>query len=237
MTPELKIRARDAEIVRLKTELEEWQDSAQNFREKLRIAQNDLAELKQGLAELRKKNEKLEDLVCNGSWRVVSEFPKYSVSSFGNVKNSETQTFLRPVINPKGYPVVCLYNKGVRKYFRVHQLVLVAFRGPMPKGKESAHLDGNKLNNNIHNLCYATNLENVRHQKLHDKTARGEKHWRAKLNETQVKEILKTFDPKNPKFSAIALAEKYRVHRDSIHNILNRKTWKHIPAPSNNYGK
>ncbi len=53
MTPELKIRARDAEIVRLKTELEEWQDSVQNFREKLRIAQNDLAELKQGLAELR----------------------------------------------------------------------------------------------------------------------------------------------------------------------------------------
>ncbi len=189
---------------------------------------------------MRKKNERLEDLVCNGSWRVVSEFPKYSVSSFGNVKNSETQVFLRPVINPKGYPVVCLYNKGVRKYFRVHQLVLAAFRGPMPKGKESAHLDGDKLNNNIHNLCYATSLENARHQKLHDKSARGERHWMSKLNEIQIREILNVFDSKNPNFTAASLAKKYGVHRDSIHNIVNKKTWKHIGAentPSNKCGK
>lgn len=196
--------------------------------------------LKRKFAELRKENERLLDLVCNGSWRVVSGFPKYFISSLGRIKNSDTQAFLKPMINPKGYPTVCLYNKGRKKFFRIHQLVLAAFKGPKPKGKESAHLDGDKLNNTLHNLCYATNLDNVRHQKLHDKTARGERHWRAKLTETQVREIFSIFNPKDPKFTAASLAKKYGVHRDSIHNILNKKTWKHINTentPNNNYEK
>jgi len=44
----------------------------------------------------------------------------------------------------------------------VHQLVLRAFVGPRPKGKESLHINGKATDNRLSNLRYGTRSENLR---------------------------------------------------------------------------
>ena len=37
----------------------------------------------------------------------ITGFPKYQVSTFGNVKNVRTGRILKPSISPQGYLIVC----------------------------------------------------------------------------------------------------------------------------------
>jgi hypothetical protein len=42
----------------------------------------------------------------------------------------------------------------------VHHLILLAFVGPRPEGCVTRHLDDDKANNRLGNLCYGTSTEN-----------------------------------------------------------------------------
>jgi len=64
-----------------------------------------------------------------------------------------------------GYKYVTLASRqaGVKKNLFIHQLVAKAFIGN-PDNKVSVnHIDGNVTNNNVENLEWVTQLENVRH--------------------------------------------------------------------------
>ena len=52
------------------------------------------------------------------------------------------------------YLGVLLCNNGKESYRSVHTLVLLAFRGPRPKGYESMFLDKNRENIQLDNLDY-----------------------------------------------------------------------------------
>jgi len=56
---------------------------------------------------------------------------------------------LNPSSDKNGYQIITLYINGKRKDVKVHTLVLTAFRGPKPKGKEGRHYpDRNPANEN-----------------------------------------------------------------------------------------
>ena len=64
---------------------------------------------------------------------------------------------------PYGRWCTVLLGLGVegQKYWLVHRLVLLAFIGPCPEGKEQgAHWDGNPENNALANLRWASQQEN-----------------------------------------------------------------------------
>ena len=103
----------------------------------------------------------------------------YSVSDQGRAR-SETRTLVNksgvsrtwtgrilsvkpvPRITGRGrkYPCVTLYRDGVDEKFRIHTMVLLAFRGPRPAGKECLHADDDPNNNQLSNLRYGTHSDN-----------------------------------------------------------------------------
>lgn len=105
-------------------------------------------------------------------WRIIQGFENYAVSSHGEVMNKKTGKLLRPNTDQKGYLEVWLSSNGKRKKFSVHRLVALSFL-TNEKGKPQVnHIDGNKSNNDVSNLEFVTNSENI----LHSFRKLGRKH-------------------------------------------------------------
>lgn len=70
---------------------------------------------------------------------------------------------LKPKVDKCGYETIVLTKDGIRKNYTIHKLVALAYI-PNPENKPTInHIDGNKLNNNVSNLEWATYKE----QKIH----------------------------------------------------------------------
>jgi hypothetical protein len=80
-------------------------------------------------------------------------------------------------LDDRGYHMVTLSKQGKHTTIRVHLLVLLAFRGPCPPGKEGTHDDGDKDNNTLANLWWKTHGENISDQVLH-----GTHPWASKVH-------------------------------------------------------
>lgn len=105
-------------------------------------------------------------------WADIS--PDYQVSNMGNVrslvmwsghcyrKRNEPKV-LKKSISTTGYEKVKISINGIKRDYKVHRLVAMAFI-PKVEGKEHInHKDGNKKNNNIENLEWCNRSENMRH--------------------------------------------------------------------------
>ena len=89
-------------------------------------------------------------------WRVIEEFPKYGVSSLGNIRNEQTGRLRSIHVNHQGFPNLVLYDSpDPTRYIRqVNRLVAEAFL-PLPEHRTLNaiwHIDGDLLN------CRADNL-------------------------------------------------------------------------------
>lgn len=88
---------------------------------------------------------------------------KYKISNLGRVlsmMNPKMHIILNPEITNRGYCRVHLK----RKHYSVHRLVLLNFLGDAPTINHIVnHIDGNKLNNRLDNLEWATQSENIKH--------------------------------------------------------------------------
>ena len=98
-------------------------------------------------------------------WLTIQEAPRYAVSSLGRVKNKKTGRILRPAVDSHGYLHIGLFVDGKQWQIdrRVNRLVCMAFHNEGDFNLEVNHIDGDKFNNAIWNLEWATHLENMRH--------------------------------------------------------------------------
>lgn len=129
----------------------------------------------------------------NEIWKpVVGYEGLYEVSSYGNVRSLDRVVTKRNGVNHtvvgrvlserisnKGYRIASIRDAHKQpKTYSVHRLVMEAFCGKRPVGKEINHIDGNRLNNRLENLEYVTHTENMKHafeNNLMNVTARSKK--------------------------------------------------------------
>jgi hypothetical protein len=172
-------------------------------------------------------------------WRKLPISGRHEVSNMGRVrswinpgrgaKELEEPRLLKCGKNAGGYVRVTIEK---RQYF-VHQLVLEAFIGPRPAGKEACHKDGNKSNNRSTNLRWDTKKANaedsIRHGvfpflKGKNRVMPGESNPNAKLTQDQVDEIRRIC--KTGKISQSKLAKQFKVSRALISHIISGRSWK-----------
>ena len=64
-----------------------------------------------------------------------------------------------------GYLEFNFYENNKKRHYSVHRFVFECFKGAIPKGMETDHVDGDKKNNSISNLQLLTKKENIRKSK------------------------------------------------------------------------
>lgn len=99
----------------------------------------------------------------NEQWRSIEGFDNYLVSNKGRVMNSKTGRILRPADDSRGYERVILCKDGKRTNKKVHRLVAQTFVDNPNNLETVNHIDENKHNNNVENLEWMTQGDNVRY--------------------------------------------------------------------------
>ena len=61
-------------------------------------------------------------------------------------------------LNHNGYYRCCI---GIKQYF-VHNIIALCYLGEKPLGHQTDHINGNRKDNNLHNLQYLTHTQNTR---------------------------------------------------------------------------
>lgn len=126
-----------------------------------------------------------------------------------------------------GYSFISLCKNGDIKDYSVHRLVALAFI-PNNEAKPTVnHKDGNKRNNFVGNLEWATFSENITHsfRELGHKGPQGEKCGKSKLTTEQVISIKRE---RNDGAKCKDLAEKYGVSLKQISVVSRGVQWSHI---------
>lgn len=172
-------------------------------------------------------------------WRPVVGFVGiYEVSDFGRVRSlprvmrnrhGTTSPVKGRILECKGrvakYPMVSLANGRGHVTRAIHTIVLEAFVGPCPEGLQCRHLNSDKSDNRLSNLCWGTPLENASDRKVTGQSPVGEGNSRARLTTTQVLEFRRL---RVAGRCMKEVAREYRLPYYLVVNSANGTTWRHL---------
>lgn len=155
---------------------------------------------------------------------------KYKISTKGTVWSIMQGSWkkLKPCVGHRGHLSVRLFKNGKVRCKLIHKLVLETFQGPCPIGMVCRHFpDRNPANNNLDNLQWGTYEENSKDRIVHGTipNTKGERAGNAKLTEKKVLKIRKLH---KEGMQQRQLGKMFCITEMAIHNVVHRKTWKHI---------
>jgi hypothetical protein len=136
----------------------------------------------------------------------IHGFERYAISKSGNIMNIKTGRIMSQHINVhtktgyKSVKVKLVNDDGVQTYCTVSRLLAKAFI-PNPEGKRTVdHIDRNSLNNDLTNLCWATQSEQALNQH-HALGSSGHKYiykngngWQISIPRLKISKYFKTID-------------------------------------------
>jgi len=179
--------------------------------------------------------EQWRDVLGYEGWYQVSDQGR--VKRVGNNKGAKVGRILSPKPDKYGYVRPMLSRGGDERKVGVHQLVMLAFVGACPAGKEVNHKNGIKTDNRLENLEYLNRMEHYRHTRevlgYPNPTVyadnRGEAAPKAKLTTNDVIVIRALIGKGECGFSEIA--RRFNVTEGAIRHIACGITWKHFVTP------
>ena len=169
-------------------------------------------------------------------WMPIPNFIGYEASNLGNIRSyrkvgckpgiKKHPRVLKPYKINSNYLMLTLRldsKKSIKKL--VSHLVLEAFKMPRPGNADACHWDGDRHNNAISNLRWATRKENEMDKTRHGTRPVGEKAYQSKLTEAQVIEMRQGY---KKGIKAEYYAEKFGTCVTNAYWIIAGKSWKHI---------
>ena len=125
---------------------------------------------------------------------------------------------------------VSLGSRERKKIFKIHRAVAETFI-PNPENKQQVnHKDGNKQNNTVLNLEWATPKENMEHASktglLHPLS--GVDSNSAKFTKEDILYIRENYIAYDNEYGTRALGKKFNVNHETIRNIIHYNTYTNI---------
>lgn len=153
----------------------------------------------------------------------------YLISDRGDIKGVKSGRIRKQQISPKGYChcVISAGGRSKKKCIRVHKAVAETFIDNPHNKPEVNHKDGNKTNNDVKNLEWATTKENMEHSVKYGlfKPTYGSKHGSTKLNRDVVEWIRGVYKSGDKEFGLRALSRKIGVDHSTLHSIIHHEIW------------
>ncbi len=154
----------------------------------------------------------------------------YFIGNKGNVISATRGYYrlLKPYKDTKGYSRVTIHLDGEYYDKKVHRLVASAFIPNIYNKPEVNHKDGNKSNNSVQNLEWATSKENSIHVEVNGLRhhVRGESQGNNKYSEKQIRHVCECIV--DNKLYLDEISKLTGVHYDTIIDIKKYKSWNHI---------
>ncbi len=157
----------------------------------------------------------------NEVWAPIPGRSYYEASTLGRIRSVDRKVedslgrlqfhrgvTLRPAEDNRGYMFVNIRRTSPR----VHWLVLETFVGPRPDGLYGCHWDGDRKNNTVENLRWATPSDNQ-----FDRVRHGRNHWALLTHCSRGHELAEP--------NLVASALRRRGHRSCL--ACSRASWRH----------
>lgn len=118
----------------------------------------------------------------------------YLISNYGRVYSLQKNRFLKENNNGNDYLTIILKTKGISQKFYIHRLVALHFIKNKYKKPFINHIDCNPKNNNVLNLEWVTNEENIKYAASLGKFKKNDL-WKEKIGFNQpTRKYIKSID-------------------------------------------
>ena len=149
----------------------------------------------------------------------IPGFPGYHVTKNGDVYSMKCKSGKRPEafkleprLNGNGYYRIGLYKDGIKYERRLNRLVAMVYI-PNPDNLSCVcHKDNNPLNNNVDNLYWGTQAENMSQMRFDKRDYR-------KVSIRAHRRVLRL---KSLGWSSSRIGKRFKVNRTCINRILNK---------------
>lgn len=169
------------------------------------------------------------------TWRSVREFPDYEISDEGGLRRVTPSrgTQVGRVRKPQflnGYVAYWLKRDGHVLARYAHRMVADAFLGPIPRGMQVNHKNGDRSDCRLDNLEIVTNAENRAHSYqvlgVKPNRATAERNCNTNLTWPDVDEIRSSNE------LASQIAKRFNTTRQAIWRIRTGKAWRDEDRPA-----
>ena len=149
------------------------------------------------------------------NWKQIDGFAGYEISSDGRVRSFKRgkPLVLRQYLRNRGYCYVYLYCSGKYHAKLVHRLVASAFLRRVDGKSQVNHKNGIKTDNDVGNLEWVTNLENVHAFNPNVKLT--------EMDVTEIRELRGIFSQRD-------IAAAYGISQRSVYNLHHDLSWKYV---------